>query len=211
MEENIKKAIKGMTVIRDGLTLKAPGFKVFGDFDSCYIFLTIHFSQNKGEDIRIEDERVAKEIKNSLITRRASTIQKESQSDETSYYTHYNFTFNDDGGAQLIILKGEKYPIIESLQPKPTKTEFYINSAESIAVIAIIEQFLILQEKYYANKNTIEKKITEYLEKQKKEDDKFISGLAQELNLDPTDVSLIFKDDKQSFPLFFGIRHNPEL
>ena len=208
MEENIKKAIKEITVIRDGLTLRARGFEVFGSFDSHYIFLTIHLSQ--GEKIKIDKIRVAKEIKDCLITRRASTICEESQSDETISYTHYNFIFGDDGGVQLIRLEGEKYPIIESLQPKPTKTEFYINSAESIAVIVVIEQFLILQEKYYANKSTIEKKITEYLEKQKREDDEFISGLAKKLNLDPTDVSLIFKDKKESFPLFFWIMHNSE-
>ncbi len=209
MGENIKKALKEITVVRNGLTLKVPGFEVFGNFDSRYISLTIHFSQDKGENIQI-DKKAAREIRNCLITRRASTICEESQSDETTSYVRYDFTFNDDGKAQLIILKGERYPIIESLQPKPTKTEFYINSAESIAVIAVINQFLILQEKYCVNKSTIRTKIMEYLKKQKREDDEFISELAQELNLDPTDISLIFKDNKQSFPLLFEITRNFE-
>ncbi len=205
---DINKAIKEITVIRDGLMLKVSGFKVFGIFDSHYIFLTIHLSQDKGEKIQVDSKRVAKEMKECLITRRASTIYKESSSDETNYYTHYKFVFDDDGGAQLIILEGEKYPIREDLQPKPTKTEFYINSAESIAVIAVVEQFLTLQEKYYANKNTIRTKITKYLKEQKNEDDKFIGRLTKESKLDSTDISLLFKEQKESFPLFFGIMHN---
>jgi hypothetical protein len=212
MEEDIKKALKEINVVRNGLILKVPGFEVFGDFDSHYISLTIHLPQNpqnKGRDeiqeIKI-DKQAAKEIKERLITRRASTIREESSSDETTSYVYYDFTFDDDG-AQLIISKGKRYPMIEKLQPKPRKTKIYINSAESIAVIAVIEQFLILQEKYRANKSMISKKIMEYLEKQKKEDDEFISRLVKELNLDPRDgdVSSIFKDQKESFPLLFEI------
>jgi len=190
-----------VVVIREEFTLKALGVK--GNFNPFYGFLTIHLSHLSGHrrEIRMDAEIVEK-VKNCLMGREKCEVTKEYFREDYSQFSRFSFDFGRNG-AQITIIEGERYPVVESLQPKPKETKLRVNNIEIIGMVGIINRFLELRKNFSVVRKPIEEEIEKHLEEQKKKEDELIHRLAEKFQVDPVDVREIFKDTKNSFG--FGI------
>ncbi len=192
-------------VERKEFTLKALGVKA--TFNPFYWFLTIHLP----DPIHLSDQReirmglipeTAEKVKNCLMGRKKCEFTKEYFREDYTQFSRFSFDFGQNG-AQITIIEGEQYPVVESLQPEPKETKLRVNNIEIIGIVGIIIKFLELRKKFSVVREPIEKEIEKYLEEQKKKEDELIRRLAEKFQVDPADVREIFKDTKNSFG--FGI------